>query len=83
MSHSLQTRGSSLSFGHTSRHGRVARTGRACVTSVQKLVGTAIFERLGVVRADFTGTLLGKAKPFLDNRWELLISEGIVALTVM
>ena len=34
-------------LSHTSRHGRVARTGRACVTSVQKLLCTAIRERLG------------------------------------
>ena len=32
---SLNKRGSSLSFGHTSRHGRVARAGRTRVTLVQ------------------------------------------------
>ena len=47
-------------LSHTSRHGRVARTGRACVTSVQKLLGTAIRQRLGATRADLTGALTGR-----------------------
>ena len=34
-------------LSHTSRHGRVARTGRARGSSVQKLVGTFSRERLG------------------------------------
>ena len=46
-------------ISHTSRHGRVARTGRVCVTLVQKLGGDSSRERLGATRADFTGTLLG------------------------
>ena len=35
-------------ISHMSRHRRVARTGRACVASVQTLLCTAIRERLGV-----------------------------------
>ena len=38
----LNNRASSLSFGHTSRHGRVARSGRVRVTSVQKLLAPTI-----------------------------------------
>ena len=47
----VNNRASSLSFGHTSRHGRVARAGHAGATSVQKLLADLSRDWLGVVRA--------------------------------